>query len=483
MVSEMTFPSTIVYGKGAVAWRTEQARTRLWSSPVRETLVQYLDAVRVCYQSEGSWKQIPYRYYLQVQSRFQRNWWKQSRPDLRKVYADWLVYGGCERQTEMRMMYRLISAMLERGASIVYLVRFGSAEHECLCPLAEQYPMQMKLVDLYHGLGADRRRLSAAAVHQAWKHFCMVNDLVGRDLRIPERTFSFFLGAMVRRMVWERLKPFLVYERLLVRNHFGSLESVMALDALLEGKPVVTLQHGVISSSGFFPVLATTVLTFGQSSADFLRREDERFARWCNTSVYARRYIPVGSLFDEIHTVPEGFDCRTILLIDQYNAGACSFYGLEEPFRRLPEVVLAVAQRVAGARIILRLHPSQQQVPEWVKDASANIVISQGVPLHEDLARSTLAVGLFSGALTVAAASGVPTFFLWEPGWFYTPDLSCFANGNFVSAEEFVERAVACLISQQAYQRERQLAMHNAEGYYAGGRQADFKWVVDEIYC
>ncbi len=482
MVSAMTFPSTIVYGKDAVAWRTEHARTRIWSSPAREMLVQYLDAVRVCYQTKGNWKQVPYRYYLQVQSNFQQRWWNQSRPDMQKVHADWLVYGGCERQTEMRMMHRLVSAMLERGARLAYLVRFGSTEHECLRPLEEQHPQQLRLVDLYHGLGADRRRLSAAAVQQAWNHFCVVNDLIGKELRISEQTFSFFLGAMVRRMLWERLKPFLVYERLLVRNHFGSLDSVIALDTLLEGKPVVTLQHGVISSSGFFPVLATTVLTFGQSSADFLKREDERFARWCNTSVYARNYIPVGSLFDEIHSVPEGFQYRAVLLIDQYNPAASAFYGLEEAFRRLPEVVLEVARRVAGARIILRLHPSQQQVPEWVKDASANIVISQGVPLHEDLARSTLAVGLFSGALTIAAASGVPTFFLWEPEWFYTPDLSCFANGNFVSAEEFVERAVACLTSRDAYQQERRLAMHNAEGYYAGGRQVDFESVVEEVY-
>jgi hypothetical protein len=51
--------------KGAIAHKTEQARVKIWSSPRRYDWVQYLDAVRACYQADGSWKQIPYRYYLQ----------------------------------------------------------------------------------------------------------------------------------------------------------------------------------------------------------------------------------------------------------------------------------------------------------------------------------------------------------------------------------------------------------------------------------
>ncbi len=260
------FPEHIVYGEGAIAWKTEKARLAIWSSPLREDLVQYLDAVRNCYQAQGSWQQVPYRYYLQAVSSFQRRLLEQSKPQFAPVKADWLIYGGAERQTEITMMRRLTEAMLKQGVTIAYLVRFGSAEHERVRELAEQFPKQFTLVDLYDGLGTERRRLSAAAVQEAWKHFRTVNEILEKDLRISPTTFSFFLGGMAKRLLWERLKPYLHYDRLLVRNHFGSLDSVIALDALKEGKPVATLQHGVISSSGFFPVLANTVLTFGRAT-------------------------------------------------------------------------------------------------------------------------------------------------------------------------------------------------------------------------
>lgn len=467
-----------MYGDGAIAWKTEQARLKVWASPIREELVQYLDALRNCYQTEGSWQQIPYRYYLQAVSHRHQGWWEQNQPDLRPVHAEWLIYGGCERRIEMQMMHRLVSAMLATGTTTAYLVRFGSQEHEQIRSLAQQYPAQMTLIDLYHGLGSERRRLSAAAVHSAWRHFQILNEIVGKDLQISERTFSFFLGAMAKKLLWQRLKPFLHYNRLLVRNHFGSLDSVLALDALNEGKPVVTLQHGVISSSGFFPVLATTVLTFGRSSADFMAREDRRFAQRCGTPVYAREYIPVGSLFDEIRPVPDGFHHRTVLVIDQYNASAERFYGLNNAYRRLPQAVMRLLHRVPSARVRLRLHPSQRELGYWAEIAGGQMEVSKDVALHDDLAHATIAVGLFSGALTIAAVSGVASFFVWEPGWFYTPDLACFNNTCFVDVESFVDVAAVCLTSAEEYHLQREKVLQSAGDYYHERRGCNFAEVA-----
>jgi hypothetical protein len=473
-VERKKLPDTIVYGKGAIAHKTEQARVKIWSSPRRYDWVQYLDAVRACYQADGSWKQIPYRYYLQAFSPVAHRWLTSHLPDMPKQRFDWLVYGGAERGTEIAMMKRLVNALLKRGERVGYLVAFGSREHQEIVPLAEGSEGRLTLIDLYEGLHGKRRYLSASAAPQAWRDFCDINDLLGAELTIPARTFSLFLGGMAKRLLWERLRPLLHYDRLIVRNHFGSLDSVIALYGLLQGKQVITLQHGVISSSGFFPVLADTVITFGEASANFLKQADAHFAQTTRTLPFARRYIPAGSLFDEIAEVGDTFPYRTVLVIDQDNIAARRFYGLHEAVEALHQVVRSCAAQLEEVKVVYRLHPSARKPPEWVQAIQRegrNMEVSQGVPLLQDIARSTLAIGLFSGALTVAAACGVPTVFVWKEGWFYTPDLACFGD-CFADPEEALIRVRDVVTDRSAYARWRGMATAAAEKYHAGRRCA-----------
>ncbi len=158
------------------------------------------------------------------------------------------------------------------------------------------------------------------------------------------------------------------------------------------------------------------------------------------------------------------FSHRTILVIDQYNASAERFYGLHEAFRTLPRVVMESADSVPGAKVVVRLHPAQKALGYW-EAYRHRVEISQGVPLHDDLARATVAVGLFSGALTVACASGVPTFFLWKPGWFYTPDLACFAS-CFVDGEQLAGSLSFGLQSIHHYESLSHEAREGASRYY-----------------
>ncbi|GIV17795.1 MAG: hypothetical protein KatS3mg022_3230 [Armatimonadota bacterium] len=223
-------PDTIVYGKGAIAWKTDVARLKIWSSSQRYEWVQYLDAVRNCYQAEGSWKQIPYRYYLQMTSSLAGRWLRENKPDIPRQRFDWLIYGGCERATERQMMVRLTDALLQSGATVGYLVRFGTEEHQQILSLQEKYRQQLTPVDLYSGVHGQRRRLAACAAPRAWRDFQQINQLLdNRDLRIPPTTFSFFLGGMAQRLLWERVSPYLEYDNVIVRNHFGSIDSVIAL--------------------------------------------------------------------------------------------------------------------------------------------------------------------------------------------------------------------------------------------------------------
>jgi len=467
-VGQQKLPDTIVYGRGAIAWKTDEARLRIWSSPQRYEWVQYLDAVRNCYQAPGDWRQVPYRYYLQVSAPFAERWLRENQPDLPYRRWDWLIYGGCERATERKMMVRLTDALLRSGATVGYLVRFGTEEHQQIASLQGQYGEQLTLLDLYTGVHGEQRRLSACAAPRAWQHFRQIHDLLDGDLRISPRAFRFFLGGMAKRLLWERISPYLEYDNLIVRNHFGSIESVIALEGLLRGKHVVTLQHGVISSMGFFPILADTVVTFGRASAGFMQRMDAGFGQRTGTLPFARRFVPAGSLFDEIEEVGDTFEHRTLLVIDQDNPAARRFYGLDDALDGLHELVARCAREIEGLTVIYRLHPSAKRTPEWVQriqQQSGNVQVSQGISLLEDLKRSTVVVGLFSGALTVAAACGVPTFFLWDEGWFYTPDIGCY-HGVFVRGAEAMSALSAAVDSRQHHILWRTKSMSGSEQYY-----------------
>jgi hypothetical protein len=87
---------------------------------------------------------------------------------------------------------------------------------------------------------------------------------------------------------------------------------------------------------------------------------------------------------------------------------------------------------------------------------------------------------LFSGALTVAAACGVPTVFLWKAGWFYTPDLACFEE-CFVSSEEALHRVWELMTSSTAYAQWQRFAIAGAEGYYFRRQQADLDSVFGSL--
>lgn len=467
-VVQKKLPDTIVYGRGAVAWKTDKARLRIWSSPHRYEWAQYLDAVRNCYQTEGDWKQIPYRHYLQMASLFAERWLRENKPGNPRLRFDWLVYGGCERATERKMMVRLTESLLKTGATVGYLVRFGTEEHLQMVSLQEKFTPQLTLIDLYAGIHGQQRRLAAYAAPRAWRHFEQINDLLDDDLRISPTTFSFFLGGMVSRLLWERVSSSLEYENLVVRNHFGSVDAVVALDSLLRGKHVVTLQHGVISSMGFFPILADTVVTFGKASGTFMQKVDAQFGQLTGMLPFARRFEPAGSLFDDLEEVGDTFHHRTLLVIDQDNLAARRFYGLDNALAELHGVVAKCARVIEGITVIYRLHPSAKDVPGWVQKLQkecGNIQVSQGVPLLDHLKRSTAALGLFSGALTVAAACGVPSFFLWEEGWYYTPDLSCF-RGSFMECKELTQIVRSVMNSRQEYNQWQSKALESSEEYY-----------------
>jgi hypothetical protein len=114
-----------------------------------------------------------------------------------------------------------------------------------------------------------------------------------------------------------------------------------------------------------------------------------------------------------------------------------------------------------GWKDIIRQHPHRAQLSHaaWT--------------LEDDLQRSSVVAGISSGALTVAAASGLPTFFIiTEPGY-VTEDLACFRPGQFVGPDQALLEITRVVNDAAAFAEARATALRNAQEYYAGGTNLD----------
>ena len=93
-------------------------------------------------------------------------------------------------------------------------------------------------------------------------------------------------------------------------------------------------------------------------------------------------------------------------------------------------------------------------------------------PLEDDLRRSSVVVGIASGVLTVASASGLPTIFLRTEQGFAIRDLECFAPAQTLLPDAAFREASRLLTDHETYLEARKVAMCNASEYYAGGVNA-----------
>jgi hypothetical protein len=93
-------------------------------------------------------------------------------------------------------------------------------------------------------------------------------------------------------------------------------------------------------------------------------------------------------------------------------------------------------------------------------------------PLEDDLRRSSVVVGIASGVLTVASASGLPAIFLRTEQGFAIRDLECFAPAQTLLPDAAFREVNRLLTDSESYAEARKVAMHNAREYYANGANA-----------
>jgi hypothetical protein len=274
---------------------------------------------------------------------------------------------------------------------------------------------------------------------------------------------------------WERMAPWLEFDVVVARCHWNTLCSPVCRTARERGKPVITFQQGVIGHTLDVPVDASKYVAFGESSASFMPKLNERFFQAAGMPQPPVEYVRGGSLFDTIVDLPDQFENRTVLMLD-VSTDRGDFYGIEgqcQALRQLAERLLTASLPLR--RLVIRPHPywTDLDLEAWLllaREHSACCEISHPAwSLEDDLKRSSCAVGVFSGALTVASACGLPTIFLQTPEGYKTGDLACFSPEQTLFPEEAFSEIEKILTDRRAYAAAKKHALRNARKYYLDG--------------
>jgi hypothetical protein len=188
------------------------------------------------------------------------------------------------------------------------------------------------------------------------------------------------------------------------------------------------------------------------------------------------RYLSGGCLYDNIVSLPDQFDHQTVLMVDvPQPRGQGEFYGVECQCRALLELADKLLSSLPSLRLIIRPHPhwgdlDLQACQRLAREHQFRCELSHPAwSLEDDLRRSSVAVGIFSGALTVASACGLPTIFLQTQKGYTTGDLACFADGQTLLPDTAYKEINHILTDRQAYTAARNQALRNAREYYADG--------------
>jgi hypothetical protein len=245
-------------------------------------------------------------------------------------------------------------------------------------------------------------------------------------------------------------------------------------------KQVITFQQGIIGHSLDIPVTASKYVAFGPASASFLNRLNGAFFQAAERPQPHTEYVSGGSLYDTVLPLPDQFDRQTLLMVDvPQPSGQGDFYGVQGHAQSLLQLAAKLLAARPSLRLIIRPHPYWGNL-----DLDACQRLAREYPfrcelshpawsLEDDLRRSSVALGIFSGALTVASASGLPAIFLQPEQGYRTGDLACFADGQTLTPEAAFDKISEILTDRHAYAEASSEALRNAREYYADGSNLD----------
>lgn len=388
-----------------------------------------------------------------------------------------------ERKTENGLLIRTLLGLAETEASIICLM---SDSAPCRSELESQLGImgrrgQVQFIDpmaLSSPIGARVRKLSVQ--FRGKREFEKVTEILEPYGVTPTSRARDGFGHIAGFVeAWEQLAAHICFEAVVARCHWHALCSPVCRTALQRGKPVVTFQQGVIGHTLDVPLTASNYVAFGRSSSSFLARLNHRFFADVPAQETKVSFVNGGCLYDKIIQLPDQFEKKTVLVVDVPMAQG-DFYGIEGQCT----AVLELAERLLSSlsqlkRVIIRPHPYWNDLDfemsqHLVRSHPQRCELSHPVwSLEDDLRRSSIVIGVFSGVLTVAAACGLPTIFLQTKGGYMTGDLECFSPEQTLSHDEAFDESRKNLTDKEHYRRARSIALRNGGEYYANGENLD----------
>jgi hypothetical protein len=137
-----------------------------------------------------------------------------------------------------------------------------------------------------------------------------------------------------------------------------------------------------------------------------------------------------------------------------------------------------LAAKLPLRRLVIRPHPHWSNFDleaclKLVRDHRDVCELSHPVwSLEDDLRRSSVAIGIWSGVLTIASACGLPTIFLQTEKGFTTRDLACFSPAQTLLPDAAFREVSRLLTEPQSYAEASRVTLRNASEYYANGANA-----------
>jgi len=386
------------------------------------------------------------------------------------------------RKTEIQLLIRTLLGLAQTGAEILCLLpthapfrkeldaQLESAGHskqiKFLDPEIPQSPVEGQL----------RRIAAKLRGRAAFEEIVQILEPYG--LSPTSSAMADFEKTALYVEAWERLASSIEFNAVVARCHWYDLCSSVCRCGLERGKPVVTFQQGVVDYTLDVPIIASKFVAFGESSANVLAQLNSRFFDAVGSPRTPVEFFPVGSLFDVLPSLSDQFSLQSVLLIDAYSVPG-------DPWgtNREVQALLEVAERLLTAgpplqRLIIRPHPHWSDFDfgsalELVRAHRDKCELSHPVwTLEEDLRRASVVVGISSGVLTVASASGLPTIFLRTEQGYSIRDLECFSPEQTLLPDAAFQEVSKLLTDPQSYVEARKVALRNAGKYYAGGANA-----------
>lgn len=405
-------------------------------------------------------------------------------PKPRKFKADILFcptpYFG--RRTENRFVVRTLLGLAQTGAEILCLLPvYAPFRRELDAALASAgYSKQVTFLDPGMPFNPVESRLRSASARLRANAAIdeIIQILEPYDLGLGSYELADFEKAALCIESWERLAPYIEFDAVVSRCHWYEFCSPVCHTGMQRGKPVVTFQQGVVGHSLDVPIIASKFVTFGAPSAAVLEEINQRFCNAAGLPESRVEFFAAGSLFDTVIPLPDQFSLQTLLLIDMHSVQGDTWGDAGQTRALLQLAQDLLAAKLPLRRMVIRPHPQWSELDlsdclKLVREHRDVCELSHPAwSLEDDLRRSSVVVGVWSGALTIASASGLPTVFLQTEQGFITRDLDCFSPAQTLTPEEAFRELGQLLTEPGRYAEARKVALQNAGKYYAGGSNA-----------